>query len=91
MQSDHPVLHRHPVDKRLLVVDEVGVRDPELISDSVVERQVERDAGVGEALVSPRLLEVHGDGVVLRKRASAGAGRSLMLMTGTENFVVLLC
>lgn len=71
MQSDHPVLHRHPVDKRLLVVDEVGVGDPELIGDSVVECQVERDAGVGQALVSPGLLEVHGDGVVLRNRESA--------------------
>ena len=29
MQSDHSVLHCDPVHKGLLIVDEVGVRDPE--------------------------------------------------------------
>lgn len=56
------------MDKGLLVVDEVGVRDPQLICHSVVQGEVEGDAGVGEALVSPGLLEVHGDSVVLQER-----------------------
>lgn len=66
MQPNHPVLHRHPVDEGLLVVNEVGVWDPQLIGHPVVQGQVERNPRVGEALVPPGLLEVHGDGVVLR-------------------------
>lgn len=65
VQSDHSVLHCHPVDKGLLVINEVCVRDPQLVCHPVVQCEVERDAGVGEALVPPGLLEVHGDGVVL--------------------------
>lgn len=67
MQSDHPVLHCHPMDEGLLVINEVGVRDPQLVCHPVVQGEVERNASVGEALVSPGLLEVHGDGVVLRE------------------------
>lgn len=67
MQSDHPVLHCHPVDEGLLVINEVGVRDPQLICHPVVQGEVERNACVGKALVSPGLLEVHGDGVILRE------------------------
>lgn len=67
VQSDHPVLHRHPVNEGLLVIDEVGVRDPQLVCHPVVQGEIERDACVGEALVSPGLLEVHGDGVVLQE------------------------
>ena len=65
MQSDHPVLHRHAVDEGFLVINEVGVRDPQLVCHPVVQGEIERNACVGEALVSPGLLEVHGDGVVL--------------------------
>ena len=65
MQSDHSVLHRHPVDEGLLVINEVGVRDPQLVCHSVVQGEVKRNACVRQTLVSPGLLEVHGDGVVL--------------------------
>lgn len=68
MQSDHPVLHCHPMDKGLLVIDEVRVWDPQLVCHPVVQSKVERYACVGEALVSPGLLEIHGDGVVLQER-----------------------
>ena len=67
MQSDHPVLHRHPMYEGLLVINEVGVRDPQRVCHPVVQGEIERNACVGEALVSPGLLEVHGDGVVLRE------------------------
>lgn len=65
MESDHSVLHCDPVHKGLLIVDEVGVRDPERVSHPVVQRQVEGNPCVGQALVPPGLLEVHGDGVIL--------------------------
>lgn len=67
VQSDHPVLHCHPMDKGLLVIDEVRVWDPQLVCHPVVQSKVERYACVGEALVSPGLLEIHGDGVVLQE------------------------
>lgn len=67
MQSDHPVLHCHPMDEGLLVINEVGVWDPQLICHPVVQGKVKRNASIGEALVSPGLLEVHGDGIVLRE------------------------
>ncbi|TNN72558.1 hypothetical protein EYF80_017165 [Liparis tanakae] len=60
MQSDHPVLDCHPVYKGLLVINEVGVRHPELVCHPVIQSEIERDACVGEALVSPGLLETGG-------------------------------
>lgn len=66
MQADHAVLHSHPVNERLLVVEEVSVGDPQLVGNPVVQGQVERDPQVGQALVPPVLLEVHGQRVVLR-------------------------
>lgn len=66
MQSNHAVFHRHPMDEGFLVVNEVGVRDPQLVCHAIVQGQVEGNPRVGEALVPPGLLEIHGDGVVLR-------------------------
>lgn len=68
MQADHAVLHSDSVNKRLLVVEEVSVRDPQLVGNPVIQGQVERDAQVGQTLVPPVLLEVHGQRVVLRDR-----------------------
>ena len=65
MEPDHAVLHRDAVHEGLLVVQEVGVGHPELVRHAVVQRQVEGDARVGQPLVPPVLLEVHGEGVVL--------------------------
>lgn len=67
MQSDHSVFHRHPVNKGFLIVDEVSVRNPQLVCHSVVQSQVERNSCVGKTFVPPGLLEVHGDGVVLQE------------------------
>lgn len=66
MEADHAVLHSHSVNKRLLVVEEVSVRDPQLVGNPVIQGQVERDPQVGQPLVPPVLLEVHGQRVVLR-------------------------
>lgn len=75
MEPNHAVLHRHPVQKGLLVVQEVGVRQPQLVSHPVVQGQVERKVVVGQAFVPPALLEVHGDGVILgEKRAHVSLG-----------------
>lgn len=65
MQADHAVLHSDTVNKRLLVIEEVSVWDPQLVGDPVVQGQVERNPEVGETLVPPVLLEVHGQRVVL--------------------------
>lgn len=66
VEADHAVLHSHSVDKRLFVVEEVSVRDPQLVGNPVIQGQVEGNPQVGQALVSPVLLEVHGQRVVLR-------------------------
>ncbi|KAF3834830.1 hypothetical protein F7725_027388, partial [Dissostichus mawsoni] len=53
---DHPVLDGDSVDEGLLVVEEVGVGDPQLVGHSVVQRQVQRDAQVlllGVGYVNP--------------------------------------
>lgn len=47
VQSNHSVLNGNAVNKRLLVIEEVGVWDPELVCHSVVQRQVERDPQIG--------------------------------------------
>ena len=65
MQADHPVLDRHAVQEGLLVVQEVGVWEPQLVGHAVVQSQVEVQLGVRQSLVSPTLLEIHCDGVVL--------------------------
>lgn len=65
MQSNHTVLDGDTVHKGLLVIEEIGVRDPELVCYSVVQCQVERDSCVGQPLISPILLEVHSQRVVL--------------------------
>lgn len=65
MQADHSVFYSHPMDERLLVVEKVGIGDPKLVGDPVVQGQVERDSYVGKALVPPVLLEIHGQRVVL--------------------------
>lgn len=74
MEPDHAVLHRHPVQKGLLVVQEVGVRQPQLVSHPVVQGQVEREVVVGQAFVPPALLEVHGDGVILGETGTRQPG-----------------
>ena len=65
MQADHAVFDGDSVDERLLVVQEVGVGDPELVGDPVVQGQVEGDPYVGQTFVPPVLLEIHGQRVVL--------------------------
>lgn len=65
MQADHSVFDGDSVDERLLVVEEVGVGDPEMVGDPVIQGQVEGDSCVGETLVPPVLLEIHGQRVVL--------------------------
>lgn len=72
MQSDHPVLDSHAVNEGLLVIQEVRVRHPQLIRHPVIQSQVVRDLRVGQTLVPPRLLEVHGQGVVLEDRRGNG-------------------
>lgn len=68
VEPDHAVLHGHPVQKGLLVVQEIGVRQPQLVCHPVVQGQVEREVVVGQAFVPPALLEVHGDGVILGEK-----------------------
>ena len=72
MQPDHTVLHSHPVDERLLVVEEIGVRYPELVGHPVVQGEVEGNPHIGQPLVPPILLEVHGQRVVLGERERTG-------------------
>lgn len=67
VESDHPVFDCHAVDEGLLIVQEVGIGHPQLISHSVIQSQVVGDLRVGQPFVPPRLLEVHGEGVVLHK------------------------
>lgn len=66
MQADHAVFDCDSMDERLLVIEKVGVGDPELVSNPVVKCQVERDSHIGQALVPPILLEIHSQCVVLR-------------------------
>lgn len=71
VQTNHPVLHSDAVNEGLLVVEEVGVGDPQLIRHSVIQSQVVRNLRVGQTFVPPRLLEVHGQGVVLEDRGES--------------------
>lgn len=68
MEPDHAVLDCDAVNEGLLVVKEVGVGDPQLVGHPVIQSQVVGDLGVGEPLVPPCLLEVHGQGVVLQEQ-----------------------
>ena len=68
MEPNHAILHRYPMQKGLLVIQEIGVRQPQLVSYSVVQGQVERKVVICQAFVPPALLEVHGDGVVLGEK-----------------------
>lgn len=68
MQPDHSVLYCHAVKEGLLVVKEVGVREPQLVCYAIVQSQVELELTVGQTLIPPALLEIHGDGVVLRRK-----------------------
>lgn len=65
MQPDHSVLHGHAVEEGFLVVKEVGVREPQLVCNTVVQSKVEFQLTVGQTLIPPALLEIHSDGVVL--------------------------
>lgn len=40
MQADHAVLDSDSMHKGLLIVQEVGIRHPELVCDSIVQSQV---------------------------------------------------
>lgn len=71
MQPDHSVLYCHAVKEGLLVIKEVGVREPQLVCYAVVQSQVELELTVGQTLIPPALLEIHGDGVVLRRKTSS--------------------
>lgn len=80
MESDHPVFDSDAMDEGLLVVQEVGVGHPQLIGHPVIQGQVVGDLGVGQPFVPPRLLEVHGQGVVLQRDGEArGGGLQLVL------------
>ena len=68
MEPNHAILHCHPMQKGLLVIQEIGVRQPQLVSHPVVQGQVERKVIIRQAFVPPALLEVHGDGVVLGEK-----------------------
>lgn len=68
MEPNHAILHCHPMQKGLLVIQEIGVRQPQLVSHPVVQGQVERKVIICQAFVPPALLEVHGDGVVLGEK-----------------------
>lgn len=65
MQADHTVFHSNSMDERLLVIEKVGVGDPELVGNPVIQGQVEGDSYVGQTLVPPVLLEIHGQRVIL--------------------------
>lgn len=65
VETDHPVFDRDTMNEGLLVIQEVGVRDPQLIRHPVIQSQVVGDLRVRQTLVPPRLLEVHRQGVVL--------------------------
>lgn len=73
VESDHPVFDCDTMDEGLLIVQEVGVRHPQLIGHSVIQGQVVGDLRVGQPFVPPRLLEVHGQGVVLQKDDTRGS------------------
>lgn len=81
MQADHAVFDCDSMDERLLVIEKVGVGDPELVSNPVVKCQVERDSHIGQALVPPILLEIHSQCVVLwiEKENTIKGGYSLLL------------
>lgn len=46
VQSNHTVFHGDTMDEGLLVVEEVGVWNPQLVCYSVVQGQIERDANI---------------------------------------------
>lgn len=68
MQTDHPVLDCDAMNEGLFVIEEVGVWDPQLIGHSVIQCQVIGNLRIGQTLVPPCLLEIHGQGVVLKDR-----------------------
>ena len=68
MQSNHTVLHCHAMQEGLLVIEEVGVWEPQLVCYAVIQSQVEGQLSVCQPLVSPTLLEIHCDGVILWKK-----------------------
>lgn len=70
MQPDHSVLYCHAVKEGLLVIKEVGVREPELVCYTVVQSQVQFEFTVGQTLISPALLEIHRDGIVLKRKTN---------------------
>lgn len=72
VETYHPVLDSNTVNKRLLVIEEIGVGDPQLIRHSVIQSQVVGDLRVGQTFVPPCLLEVHCQGVVLEDRRRRG-------------------
>jgi len=79
VQTDHSVLHGDAVHEGLLVVQEVGIGDPQLIRHPVVQGQVQRYDVVRQPLIPPRLLKVHGQGVVL------GLGTQNRVCTETDS------
>ena len=87
VETDHPVLDCDTVNERLLVVEKVGVWDPQLIRHSVIQSQVVGDLRVGQTLVPPRLLEVHCQGVVLEDRE--GGGHLVMLVQDFKDKLIL--
>lgn len=67
VEPNHSVFNSNPMHKGLFIIEEVGVWDPKLVCYSVVQRQVERNPHIGQPLIPPVLLEVHGQCVVLWK------------------------
>lgn len=71
VQPDHAVLDGDAVHEGLLVIEEVGVGHPQLVRHPIIQGEVEGDAQVGQPLVPPVLLEVHGQRVVLQRENCA--------------------
>lgn len=68
MQSDHSVLDCYTMQKGLFIIQKVCIWKPKLVSNSVIQCEVEREGRICQALITPTLLEIHGDGIVLQRK-----------------------
>lgn len=71
METYHTILYSHPMKKGFLVIEEIGVREPKLVCHTIIQGQVKFHLCIGKALISPTLLEIHCDGVILTGREGA--------------------
>lgn len=91
MQTDHAVFHCHAVKKGLFVIKEVGVWEPKLVCDTIIQSQVEVQLAVGQTLISPTLLEIHCDGVVLREEIIHVLHHFTLSVHNCSHFLAELC